>query len=470
MADRIVPLIICGGAGTRLWPLSRDGYPKQFIPLFGERSTFQDTMLRVADDRVFDRPVIIMGARDLPIAERQLAGIELAADIVLEPAGRDSGPAIAAGATFVQRCRDHSGLVLALAADHVVKDVPAFVAGCENARDAAGRGYIVTFGVEPEHPATEYGYIAPGPAIGGHVRRVLSFVEKPDAATAARYAADGYLWNSGNFLFQVDRLLDEYRAVDPISIGAITDAVLQARRAPPVTYLNRAAFERATPRSLDYAVMERTTRAAVVPVSLGWSDVGSWRAVWDLSPKDKDGNAARGGAIFESARNCLVWTDKTPVALDSVEDIAIVATADSILVSRQSGASGLKRLVAKLKRSMPDLLVAHQRKQETDATTSMQLIDAGDAYRVLRLVVEPSAAFSRTEEPGRSECWIVVSGRVIVTSGGAIRILHPSESIRIPAGLTYRINNPAEYAAVLIKVESGYANRGDDDPSAFPVT
>src|SRR5437660_9300413 len=229
MSGRIIPLIMCGGAGTRLWPASREVHPKQFLPLFGARSTFQDTMLRVSDAALFERPVVITNMAYRFMVLEQLAEIGLEADVLLEPARRDSGPAIAAGAAFAQS-RDNDAIVLALAADHVVRDAAAFVAACREGLPAAEAGRIVTFGVQPERAATEYGYISPGAAISGEVRSVVRFVEKPDPVKAAEYIEAGYLWNSGNFMFRASVLLDEYRNVDAASMQAVSDAVTKAGR------------------------------------------------------------------------------------------------------------------------------------------------------------------------------------------------------------------------------------------------
>src|SRR6201996_2221379 len=305
MDKRIIPLIMCGGAGTRLWPASREVRPKQFLPLFGPRSTFQDTILRVSDAALFERPIVITNAAYRFMVLEQLAEIGLEADILLEPVRRDSGPAIAAGAGFAET-RDREAIVLALAADHVVGDTAAFVAACRQGLVAAASGNIVTFGVQPERAATEYGYISPGKTISGEVRSVVKFVEKPDPVTAAGYIESGYLWNSGNFMFRASILLDEYRNVDAASVQAVTDAVTRAGRDLGFITLDTDAFGSANAISIDYAVMEKTAHAAVVPVSCGWSDVGSWNAVWELSEKDGQGNASRGLAVFEDSRNCNV--------------------------------------------------------------------------------------------------------------------------------------------------------------------
>ncbi|MCK1763142.1 mannose-1-phosphate guanylyltransferase, partial [Bradyrhizobium sp. 136] len=262
MSQKIIPLIMCGGAGTRLWPASREVRPKQFLPLFGTRSTFQDTLLRVSEASLFDRPIVITNASYRFMVLEQLAEIGIEADVILEPMRRDSGPAIAAGAVFAQN-RASEAIVLALAADHVVQDNAAFVAACRQGLTAASAGRIVTFGVKPERPATEYGYISPGEVISGEVHAVARFVEKPDAVKAADYVNSGYLWNSGNFMFPASVLLDEYRKVDAASVETISNAVTNAGRDLGFVTLEPEAFGAAKAISIDYAVMEKTARAAV---------------------------------------------------------------------------------------------------------------------------------------------------------------------------------------------------------------
>src|ERR1700674_2709808 len=258
MNKRIIPLIMCGGAGTRLWPASREVRPKQFLPLFGTRSTFQDTILRVSDATLFERPIVITNIAYRFMVLEQLAEIGIEADILLEPMRRDSGPAIAAGAVFAQ-LRDNEAGVLALAADHVVRDTDAFVAACRQGLVAADAGRIVTFGVKPERAATEYGYISAGDVVSGAVRAVVKFVEKPDPVTAAAYIKAGYLWNSGNFMFRASVLLDEYRNVDAKSVEAVTDSVVKAGRDLGFVTLDPSAFGSAKAISIDYAVMEKTS-------------------------------------------------------------------------------------------------------------------------------------------------------------------------------------------------------------------
>ncbi len=459
MSRSIIPLIMCGGAGTRLWPASREVHPKQFLALFGARSTFQDTILRVSDAALFARPIVITNTAYRFMVLEQLAQIGREADVLLEPMRRDSGPAIAAGAVFAQ-LRDSEAIVLALAADHVVRDTAAFVAACRQGLVAAEAGRIVTFGVTPERAATEYGYICPGEVISGAVRSVAKFVEKPDPATAAGYIEAGYFWNSGNFMFRASVLLDEYRKLDAASVQAVGDAVGRAGRDLGFVKLDPESFAKAKAISIDYAVMEKTSRAAVVPVDCGWSDVGSWHAVWELSEKDAQGNAAAGAAVFEDSRNCNVSTDKALVALEGVDDLVVVATQDAVLVSRQKDANGLKRLVARLKTVAPQVTEDHLKVHRPWG--SYQSVDNGDRHQVKRIVVKPGGRLSLQKHHHRSEHWIVVRGAAQVTVNELVKIVHENESIYIPIGAVHRLENPGKILLELIEVQTG-SYLGEDD-------
>ncbi len=460
MAERqIIPLIMCGGAGTRLWPASRAVRPKQFLPLFGVRSTFQDTLLRVSDATLFERPIVITNAAYRFMVLEQLAEVGIEADVLLEPARRDSGPAIAAGAAFAL-ARDEDSVVLALAADHVVRDTSAFIAACRQGLLAVEDGRIVTFGIKPERAATEYGYINPGEAVAGEVRAVAKFVEKPDQSTAAEYIKNGYLWNSGNFMFRASVLLDEYRKFDAASVEAVTGAVTRAGRDLGFVTLDPDAFGSAKAISIDYAVMEKTACAAVVPVSCGWSDVGSWHAVWELSNKDAEGNAAQGAAVFEDSRNCKVSTDRALVALEGVDNLVVVATEDAVLVSRQKDANGLKRLVAKLKTFAPQITEEHLKVHRPWG--SYQSVDNGERHQVKRIIVKPGSRLSLQKHHHRAEHWIVVRGTARVTIDDVVKTVHENESVYIPMGAVHRLENPGKIVLELIEVQTG-SYLGEDD-------
>jgi mannose-1-phosphate guanylyltransferase/mannose-6-phosphate isomerase len=448
-----------GGAGTRLWPASREARPKQFLPLLGQSSTFQETLRRVADPALFGRPVVMTNFEYRFLVAEQLAEMGMEADILLEPTRRDSAPAIIAGTAFA-RARGGDPIIAALAADHVVSDAAAFAAACKVARDAAADGRIVTFGIRPDRPATEYGYIRPGGKLQGNALAVDKFVEKPDAERAAQYVADGYLWNSGNFVFRASVLLDEYRAYDPDSSAAILSAIERAGRDLGFVTLDEQSFARATANSIDYAVMEKTRRAAVVPVSYGWSDVGSWRTVWNITPKDAAGNAAQGKAVFVDARGSYVSSDKALVALLGVENLVVVATEDAVLVARRDDANEMKRLIAKLKAVAPKVAEEHLRVHRPWG--SYQSLDEGNRYQVKRIVVKAGGRLSLQMHHHRAEHWVIVRGTARVTVGNEVKTLHENESIYIPIGSRHRLENPGKIDLELIEVQTG-SYLGEDD-------
>jgi mannose-1-phosphate guanylyltransferase/mannose-6-phosphate isomerase len=463
MASAIIPLIMCGGAGTRLWPASRASRPKQFLPLFGPNSTFQDTVRRVSEPARFGRPIVITNTQYRFVVAEQLAAIGVEADILLEPERRDSGPAIAAGAAFAQR-RDGDVLVVALAADHVIDDAAAFAAACAGAAAAVAAGRIVTFGVRPTRPATEYGYIRAGVPLGADLFEVERFVEKPDAATAQQYLSEGYLWNSGNFLFGAELLLAEYRRFEPDSAAAIEQAVERAGRDLGFVTLDAPAFGRAVAKSIDYAVMERTSRIAVMPVSYGWSDVGSWHAVWELSKRDAAANAAQGPAFFMDANGCYAATEKQLVALHGVENLVVIATADAVLVAPRESADGLRHLVGKLKGIAPALTEDHLKVHRPWG--SYQSLDQGERFQVKRIMVKPGGRLSLQMHHHRAEHWVVVRGTARVIIGDEVRILHENESIYVPSGARHRLENPGKIDLELIEVQTG-SYLGEDDIVRF---
>ncbi|MGJ3263451.1 MAG: mannose-1-phosphate guanylyltransferase/mannose-6-phosphate isomerase [Salinarimonas sp.] len=460
---RITPLIMAGGAGTRLWPASRTAAPKQFIQLLGARSTFQDTILRVADPDLFGPPVVITNHDYRHMVADQLAAIGVEGDILLEPMRRDSGPAIAAGAAFLA-AREPDGLMLVLAADHVVRDVAAFRGAARAAAAAAREGAIVTFGIRPDRPETGYGYIKPGAATGtAGVQALEAFVEKPDAARAADYVASGYLWNSGNFLFRADTLLDEYARFDSQSVEAARAAVAGAARDLGFTVLDADAFARTTALSIDYAVMEKTDRARVAPVSMGWSDVGSWHAVWELSEHDEAGNAAhlgeRGEAVFLDARDNYVRAEDL-VCLVGVSSLAVIQTRDATLVFDRAKPESVKALVRELERR--GRAEVHDHTQVFRPWGSYQGVDRGERFQVKRIVVKPGGRLSLQKHFHRAEHWIVVRGTALVTVGETKTLVHENESTFIPLGAVHRLENPGKIPLELIEVQSG-SYLGEDD-------
>ncbi len=343
----LYPVILCGGSGTRLWPSSRADRPKQFLKFWGGRSTFQETLLRV-QDLGGESPVIVTGAAMLGFVLEQSAelGIEIVA--LVEPTARDSAPAVAAAAAYVQT-RDPDGVILMLAADHHVKDVAGFTTSAKVAAQAAGRGFITTFGIRPDHPATGFGYIQPGEPVMEGVFAVARFVEKPNLATAQTYVSEGYFWNSGNFAFQAKVLLAELDAFEPAIATAARGAVAAAKTDGATLRLDQAAFDQAPKISLDYAVMERTKLAAVAPAGFDWSDLGAWDAIWEASARDENGNAQHGDVIVSGARNTLVRSNGAHVAVLGASDLIVVVENDAVLIATRDRAQEVKSVVDALK-------------------------------------------------------------------------------------------------------------------------
>ena len=457
---RITPVLLAGGTGTRLWPVSRDAMPKQFLPLVGDRSTYQQALERVRDPELFATPIVITSDDFRFFARRQAEELGIEATVLLEPMRRDSGPAIAAATAFA-KSRDPDAIVMALAADHVILDTTLFRAACITGRVAAAAGHIVTFGITPTEPRTSYGYIRPGGALAQEgVREVGAFVEKPDAATAAHYLAEGYLWNSGLFLFRADVLMGELSRFEPAIAKAAEQAVAKASEDIGFVRLDAASFASAPQKSIDYAVMEKTKLAAVVEGAFGWSDIGSWDAIAAVSTLDASGNAARGPAMLVDAKNCLVHSDGQLVVILGAEDLVVITTPDAVLVLPRARAEEVKQLVAKLKEGARSEATDHRRGHRPWGYYDS--IDRGDRFQVKRIVVFPGGKLSLQKHHHRAEHWIVVRGTAEVTIGEEKKIIHENESIYIPIGSVHRLANPGKIQLELIEVQTG-SYFGEDD-------
>jgi mannose-1-phosphate guanylyltransferase/mannose-6-phosphate isomerase len=456
----IIPILLAGGAGTRLWPVSRDALPKQFLPLIGTRSSYQETLLRVSGDPLFGPPLVITGPNFHFFARRQAEDVGIDTTVIIEPMRRDSGPAIAA-ATAIARARYPDATVLALAADHVILDVEEFRAACAAGRDAAQDGHIVTFGIRPNEPKTSYGYILRGEALKtAGVSKIQKFVEKPDAATAARYVKEGYLWNSGNFLYRADVLLSELKRLQPEMSAAIEEAAKDATDDLGFLRLKAEAFARAPRTSIDYAVMEKTDRAAVIEGKFRWSDIGSWDAIFDIAPRDPQGNVLQGQTVAIDSRNSVVHSDGKLTAVLGVDDVVVVSTADAVLVMPRERAQDVKGLVEKLKAANRAEAVNHKRVHRPWGY--YESIDMGERFQVKRIVVIPGGLLSLQKHQHRAEHWVVVKGVAEVTMGDAIKTLNENESVYIPLGTVHRLANRGETPLELIEVQTGNY-LGEDD-------
>jgi len=449
----IWPAILCGGSGSRLWPASRDSMPKQFIDLLGKHSTFQAAVQRVTAPGILQRPTIISSNDIRFIVAEQLAQIGTQADIILEPIQRDSAAAIAVAACHAAR-HSPDTVVLVIAADHVIDDPAAFVASCEAALEPASQGQIMTLGVVPQYPATSYGYIQPGkPIEGTDAFRVDRFVEKPNAATAQSYIDQGFLWNSGNFLFRADVMIEELERFQPEILAAAKEALETAAIDLDFIRLNEEAFKKAPKTSIDYAVMERTERAGVLPVSFSWSDIGSWGALWDASPRDEAGNALRGNVEVVEARNSLIHSDDILTTVVGLEDVVVVAKPDAVLVTSRSRSEMVK-----------DLVVSMRAKQRPEAREHIRMyrpwgwhqrIDHGSRFQVKRIMVKPGGRLSLQKHHHRAEHWVVVKGTAEVTVNENVSLVHENESIYIPIGSMHRLVNPGRIPLEVIEVQVG---------------
>ncbi len=456
----IVPVIMCGGSGSRLWPASRETYPKQLFAFGGGRSLFQETVARVTGD-AFGPPIVVTGNDYRFLVAEQLRDMGTGGDIVLEPMRRDSCAAIAAAAHLaVQRGTDP--VLLVLAADHAIPDPADFRAHVMRGLAAAEAGCLVTFGIRPRHPATGFGYIRPGAALDGTegVRRVEAFVEKPDEATARRYLADGYLWNSGNFLFRAGAFLAELRQHAPEIHDAVGRAVAGAARDLDFLRLEPEAFAASPARPVDIAVMEKTGHAAVVPSDFAWSDIGSWSAVWDMAEKDEAGNAREGDVVFEASQGCYAYSPELLVTVVGLKDVVTVATRDAVLVAAKDRSEDVKALVGRLGGMGRSEAVEHLRHYRPWGR--YEQIDRGRTYQVKRITVAPGGVLSLQSHRHRSEHWVVVSGTARVTVDGAVRDLHVNESTYIPLGARHRLENPGTEPLDLIEVQCG-DYLGEDD-------
>jgi mannose-1-phosphate guanylyltransferase/mannose-6-phosphate isomerase len=461
----LIPLILSGGSGTRLWPVSRKNLPKQFLALAGQGTLFQQAIARTRQLPQVAAPIVVASDDHRFLAADQLleAGIE-DATIVLEPLARNTAPAIALGALQAVD-RDADAVLLVLPADHLIGDTAAFAAAVEKALPLARQGWLVTFGIRPDRPETGFGYIRHGEAVGEGYH-VEQFVEKPDLATAQSYLADsGYDWNSGMFLFQASRYLEELGTHAPAMLAAVREAYAKASVDLDFVRIDRDAFARVPDDSIDYAVMEKTRRAAVIPVSCAWSDIGSWSALWQTSAHDAQGNACEGDTMAINTRNSLLRShERHLLATVGVDDLIVVSTPDATLVAHRDAAQDVKKIVEQLKAAGRSEQSLHRMVYRPWG--NYDSLEEGERFQVKRIVVKPGASLSLQKHHHRAEHWIVVSGTAEVTCDERVFLLQENQSTYIPLGSKHRLRNPGKLPLELIEVQSG-SYLGEDDIVRF---
>lgn len=461
----MIPVILSGGSGSRLWPLSRKLYPKQFLPLTGELSLFQETLQRLSFDGM-QKPMVVCNVEHRFIVSEQLSKIGITTQsMLLEPFGRNTAPAVAIAALhLLAEGRDE--LMLVLPADHVIDDELALRKALELARVAAEEGEMVLFGVPANSPETGFGYIKAARGEDGDdlvpgAYRVMQFVEKPDSTRAAEFVrSGGYYWNSGMFLFRASRFLDELRAHEPDIYDTCVLALERSKNAGAVVTIDAGTFECCPDNSIDYAVMEKTSRACVVPLSAGWNDVGSWSSLWDVHDKDNDGNVLKGDVVTHGSHNSFVHATSKLVTLVGMDDVVVVETKDAVMIARKDAVQDVKKLVGALDA---------KGRQETQSHCavyrpwgSYDSVDNGVRHQVKHISVKPGAQLSLQMHHHRAEHWIVVSGTAQVTCDDKVFLLTENQSTYIPIASVHRLSNPGKIPLEIIEVQSG-SYLGEDD-------
>jgi mannose-1-phosphate guanylyltransferase len=464
MADLIVPVILAGGQGTRLWPMSRSSRPKQFLDLMGDESLFEGTLRRVSDATRYAPPIVITNTEyRFLVAEQALeTGITLSGTL-LEPVARNTAAAIAAAAVFAEKTFGAGVVLHVLASDHAIDADESYWQSVDIAAAAARTGRLVTFGIVPTHPETGFGYIEAGAPLQDGVSEVARFVEKPDLARAEQMlASGGYSWNSGMFMLAARTFLDELEALAPATLAAARESVEKAKTDLDFIRLDPDAFATAPSISVDYAVFEKTRRAAVLPVSFPWSDLGSWDAVWKMSGKDAEGNAARGPVTLRNTTNSLVVSEGSHVAVEGLDDVAVVVTEDAVWVGRLSEAQKVGALVKSLKADPKTTVLTETHRTAYRPWGGYSSVLVGDRFQVKRLFVKPGKRLSLQKHHHRSEHWVVVRGTAEVTVDGKVSMLAENQSVYLPLGCTHRLANPGKILLELIEVQTG-SYLGEDD-------
>ncbi len=459
----MIPVILSGGSGTRLWPLSRGQHPKQFLPLVSNKSMLQETVLRLQGLKNLQPPIGVCNESHRFMMAEQLREVETPPSaIILEPVGRNTAPAVAMAALAAESADE---ILLILPADHVISDVTSFQLAVGKAESLAEEGHLVTFGIVPTEPETGYGYIKGGEKKGEYAFEVASFVEKPDLATAKKYLESGeYFWNSGMFVFKAGCYLEELEKFNPEMYAVCKQAYKAAEVDSDFIRLDKAIFSKCPADSIDFAIMEKTSKAVVVPLDAQWNDVGSWSALWDVIDKDDEGNAISGDVVTVDTNNCFLHSSTRLLTTVGVDGLVVIETSDAVMVVSKDNVQDVKAIVDKLK---------NQKRVESEMHRKVyrpwgyyDLIDEGERHKTKRIVVNPGAKLSVQKHHHRAEHWIVVKGTALVTSGGKECLLTENESTYIPLGIVHCLENPGVIPLEMIEVQSG-SYLGEDDIIRF---
>lgn len=460
---KIQPVILAGGTGSRLWPLSRELYPKQLLQLIDDTSLLQTTVLRVCQLEGTLPPLVVVGEEHRFITRSQidaLKGVPEGYSILLEPHGRNTAPAVCAAVEFCALSDNDDTILLVLPADHLILRQEAFAAAIATATELAAKGAIVTFGIEPQSPETGYGYIERGEG-----NAVLSFKEKPDLATALAYLESGnYFWNSGMFAFSIKTFREEMGKYAPEMLAIMAESVRLGTRDGKFYRLDCETMATSPSDSIDYALMEKTDKAAVVAANLDWSDIGSWKALWELSGKDEQGNVSSGDVILEDTHNCLIRAENKLVATIGLEDTLVIETADALLVAPLSRSQDVKKVVTRLKKKQRDEFKFHRTMFRPWG--SYTVLEQQQRYQIKRITVYPGKKLSLQMHHHRHEHWVIVTGTARITNGEESFLLYENQSTYIPAGIRHRLENPGVIELELIEVQNG-SYLGEDDIVRF---
>lgn len=458
----IHPVIMSGGSGSRLWPLSRGDYPKQFLRLNGPFSLLQEAVLRLKDEPSFAPPLVTCAEAHRFIIAEQLRALEIKpAGILLEPVARSTAAVAALACLWLlQNIKEENPLFLLMPTDHAIGNAKAFCNACLSAAEAASAGHLVTFGVNPTRAETGYGYIKPGTTLKGGAKKTAAFVEKPDEKTAEKYVKDGYLWNAGIFLFPAKRALEELTRYAPSVVEAAKTALAKARHDLDFTRLDKASFEASPSVSVDMALMERTEHAATVPVSMNWSDVGTFLSLWEMSRKDEAGNAVQGDAVLEDTKNCLIRSEGRLAVTLGLENAILIAQDDVVLAADIRRAQDVKKLVERLKK---------QGREEVEHSKRIyrpwgwyESLCQGSRFQVKRIYVEPGHHLSLQMHHQRAEHWVVVAGEATIQRGEEQMVLKENQSVYLPVEMKHRLGNDGRDPLVVIEVQSGDYLSEDD--------